>query len=278
MLSRFLWLILTLTLITATASSQKPITVAFLGVEDESGYSGEGFRSQVGDVIVLAMNKTGVFSVQDLREKTSSLPKDEKTIAKIANEFQSQGVVQANVKRVSVIKSKGNLVATFVLETTLTMAKDPQIVFKARAECKSNDPSEGRALAKAIEVAAKEVAKQLSTIVPLKGQVLLPPNYSILPATQYRERDRLYERTVRIGLDMISGLKVGSEVVILQGGKPIAQGKVVEVDIGSSLVALEKVEPYAKIRIGDEVRVTAIPSICPQVAIPAAKGKGIQAG
>ncbi|MCX7643112.1 MAG: hypothetical protein N2116_04830, partial [Armatimonadetes bacterium] len=82
---------------------------------------------------------------------------------------------------------------------------------------------------------------------------------------------QLYERTVRISLDMTSGLKVGSEVVILKQGNPVATGQVVEVDIGSSLVALTKVQPGIQIRAGDEVRVTSIPQHAPKLPLPLQK-------
>lgn len=252
------------------ASAQKPISVAFLGVGDESGYGGAVFESQVGDALMKALSDTQIFSVLDAREKIT-VPADNQSLAKIAKESQTLAAAQAIVKNVSVVKPKGDPKVSVVLEATLVPAKMPQIAFKAKAEGKGDDPVEGRAIAKAVAAAAVEVAKQLSTVVALKGQVLLPPVYAILPATRYKDRDQFYERTVRISLDMTSGLKVGSEVVILQKGKPVAEGKVVEVDVGSSLVALEKVLPGSQIRIGDEVRITFIPQYAAKLPLPLQK-------
>jgi hypothetical protein len=70
---------------------------------------------------------------------------------------------------------------------------------------------------------------------------------------------------------MTSGLKVGSEVVILKQGNPLAAGQVIEVDIGSSLVALTRVQPGVQIRTGDEVRVTSIPQYAAKLPLPLQK-------
>ncbi|MFN4179083.1 MAG: hypothetical protein ACK4I8_02120 [Armatimonadota bacterium] len=265
-----LWSVGILLLSVTIASAQKPISVAFLGVGDESGYGGAMFKSQVGDTLMKALSDTQIFFVLDARDKIT-VPADNQSLAKIANESQTHAAAQAIVKSVSVVKPKGDPKASVVLEATLVPAKMPQIAFKAKAEGKGDDPAEGRAIAKAVAAAAVEVAKQLSTVVALKGQVLLPPVYAILPATHYKDRDQFYERTVRISLDITSGLKVGSEVLILQKGKPVAEGKIVEVDVGSSLVALEKVLPGVKIRTGDEVRVTFIPQYATKLPLPLQK-------
>lgn len=270
MLSRLFFTFVVLAIVAGAVASQTTLSVAFLGVVDESSYGGAVFKSKVGDAIVAALNGTSVFFVKDVREKVT-LPLDSQTIAQIANDFQTRAAVQAAVKRVSLIKPKGDPIVTVNLEATLVPAKAPQFVFKAKAECKGNDPAEGQALTKAVAAAATEITKQLSTVVVLKGQVLLPPTYSILPATHYKDRDQFYERTVRISLDMTSGLKVGSEVAIFQSGKIIAEGKVIEVDIGSSLVALKRVLPGVKIRIGDEVRVTSIPQYAIRLPLPLQK-------
>ncbi len=265
-----LWSVSILFLSVAIASAQKPISVAFVGIGDESGYGGAVFKSQVGDALMKALSDTQIFSVLDAREKIT-VPADNQSLAKIANESQTHAAAQAIVKSVSIVKPKGDPKVLVVLEATLVPANMPQIAFKAKAEGRGDDPAEGRAIAKAVAAAAVEVTKQLSTVVALKGQVLLPPVYAILPATHYKDRDQFYERTVRISLDMTSGLKVGSEVVILQKGKSVAEGKVVEVDIGSSLVALEKVLPGSQIRIGDEVRVIFIPQYAAKLPLPLQK-------
>jgi hypothetical protein len=153
----------------------------------------------------------------------------------------------------------------------LVPTKMPQLVFKAFAVGKGNNPAEGRAISEAVATAAFEVAKQLSTIVSLRGQVLLPPAYAILPATHYKDRDQFYDRTVRISLDMTSGLKVGSEVAILKKGELVAKGQVVEVDMGSSLVALTDVKPGTQIRTGDEVVVTFMPQFPTKLPLPLQK-------
>ncbi len=267
---RICLVVTTLMLTAVMAESQKPFTVAFLGVVDESGYGGAVFKSQVGDAIVSALNSTKVFSVRDIREKVK-LPEDEQSLTKVAAELKTYAAIQAVVKCVSVVRLKNDSIVTLVLEATLVTAKEPQITLKVKAEGKGVDPAEGRALAKAIAEAASEIAKQLSTLVNLKGQVLLPPTYFTLPATYYKDRDQFYERAVRISLDMTSGVKIGSHAVILRDGKPLAQGKVVEVDIGSSIVALEEVLPGAKIRIGDEVRITSIPQHASRLPFPLRK-------
>lgn len=181
--------------------------------------------------------------------------------------------LQAVVKQVTVKKPKRDPQVTVALEATLIPTKMPQLVFKAFAVGKGNNPAEGRAVSEAIAAAAFEVAKQLGTITSLRGQVLLPPAYAILPATHYKDRDRLYDRTVRISLDMTSGLKVGSEVAILKRGELVAKGQVVEVDIGSSLVALTDVKPETQIRTGDEVVVTFMPQFPAKLPLPLQKSE-----
>lgn len=262
-----LWLVAVLLFNAAIAAAQKPISVVFLGVEDESGYGGAVFKEQVAETLVETLNATQVFAVRNLHGRVPA-PINAQTIARILEGTKVSAIAHATVKRVSVQKPKRDPKATVVLEAQLIPAKVTQVVFKARAEGEGDDPAEGRAVAKAIAKAAAEVARQLSTIVALKGQVLLPPVYAILPATHYKDRDQLHERTVRISLDMTSGLKVGSEVVILKQGNPIATGQVVEVDIGSSLVALTKVQPGVQIRTGDEVRVTSIPQRAEKLPLP----------
>lgn len=266
-----IWLAFTfLIFVVAKASGQNNISLAFLGVTDKSGYAGAVFKNQVGDAILSALNGTNVFSVRDAREKIE-LPADNQTIAKVAEELKTYGAVHAKVQSLTVIKPKRDPIVKIVLEAELIPLKVPQVAFKVKAEGKGDDPAEGKALTKAIEKAASEIAQQLSEIVALKGQVLLPPTYSIIPATHYKDRDQIYGRTVRISLDMKSGIKVGSEIAILQGDKMIAEGEIVEVDIGSSLVALRRVMPGTQIRIGDEVRIISIPYHARKLPLPIQK-------
>ncbi len=265
-----LWLAAILSFSAAIAAAQKPIQVAFWGVEDESGYGGAVFKEKVAETLVEALNATQVFLAQNLHGKVTT-PLNAQMLAGIAREMNVSAVAQATVKKVSIRKPKRDPKATVVLETQLIPVKAAQVVFKALAEGKGDDPAEGRAVAKAVAAAAAEIAKQLSLAVALKGQVLLPPVYSILPATHYKDKDQLHERTVRISLDMTSGLKVGSEVMILRRGSPVASGRVVEVDIGSSLVALTTVQPGVQIRTGDEVRVISIPQYAAKLPLPLQK-------
>ena len=256
-------------LFVATISAAQ-VPVAFVGVVDESGYGGAVFKSQVAESLLSALKTVRVFNVRDVREKFP-LPADYQTIAEFASELKLPAALQAVVKQVTVKKPKRDPQVTVALEATLIPTKMPQLVFKAFAVGKGNNPAEGRAVSEAIAAAAFEVAKQLGTITSLRGQVLLPPAYAILPATHYKDRDRLYDRTVRISLDMTSGLKVGSEVAILKRGELVAKGQVVEVDIGSSLVALTDVKPETQIRTGDEVVVTFMPQFPAKLPLPLQK-------
>lgn len=265
-----LWLVGILLFSAAIAAAQKPIQVAFLGVKDESGYGGAVFKEQVAEALVDALNATQIFLVRNLHGKAIAQINPQ-MLARFAEGAKVSAVARAAVKRVSIRKHRRDLKVTVALEAQLIPVKVAQVVFKAFAEGEGNDPAEGRAVAKAVAKAAAEVARQLSTVIALKGQVLLPPVYAILPATHYKDRDQLHERTVRISLDMTNGLKVGSEVVILKQGKPVASGQVVEVDIGSSLVTLTKVQPGVQIRSGDEVRVTSIPQRPEKLPLPLQK-------
>lgn len=256
-------------LFVATISAAQ-VPVAFVGVVDESGYGGAVFKSQVAESLLSALKTVRVFNVRDVREKFPP-PADYQTIAEFASELKLPAALQAVVKQVTVKKPKRDPQVTVALEATLIPTKMPQLVFKAFAVGKGNNPAEGRAVSEAIAAAAFEVAKQLGTITSLRGQVLLPPAYAILPATHYKDRDRLYDRTVRISLDMTSGLKVGSEVAILKRGELVAKGQVVEVDIGSSLVALTDVKPETQIRTGDEVVVTFMPQFPAKLPLPLQK-------
>ncbi|MCS3919161.1 hypothetical protein Q2T83_04625 [Fervidibacter sacchari] len=256
-------------LFVATISAAQ-VPVAFVGVVDESSYGGAVFKSQVAESLLSALKTVRVFNVRDVREKFP-LPADYQTIAEFASELKLPAALQAVVKQVTVKKPKRDPQVTVALEATLIPTKMPQLVFKAFAVGKGNNPAEGRAVSEAIAAAAFEVAKQLGTITSLRGQVLLPPAYAILPATHYKDRDRLYDRTVRISLDMTSGLKVGSEVAILKRGELVAKGQVVEVDIGSSLVALTDVKPETQIRTGDEVVVTFMPQFPAKLPLPLQK-------
>ena len=256
-------------LFVATISAAQ-VPVAFVGVVDESGYGGAVFKSQVAESLLSALKTVRVFNVRDVREKFP-LPADYQTIAEFASELKLPAALQAVVKQVTVKKPKRDPQVTVALEATLIPTKMPQLVFKAFAVGKGNNPAEGRAVSEAIAAAAFEVAKQLGTITSLRGQVLLPLAYAILPATHYKDRDRLYDRTVRISLDMTSGLKVGSEVAILKRGELVAKGQVVEVDIGSSLVALTDVKPETQIRTGDEVVVTFMPQFPAKLPLPLQK-------
>lgn len=266
----FLTLVGALLFSVSVSTAQKPINVAFTGVVDESGYGGAVFKSQVSETLIAKLNATGVFKVREVEGKIS-VPPDAQTLAEIASELKVHAFAQAIVKRVFVQKPKRDPQVKVILEATLVPAKTPHLVFRACAEGKGNDPSEGKAVSKAVETAASEIATQLSKIVALRGQVLLPPAYSILPATHYKDRDQIYERTVRISLDMTSGMKVGAEVVILKKGNPVAKGKVVEVDIGSSLVSLTDVHPGTQIRSGDEVVVTFLPQRAERLPLPLQK-------
>jgi len=261
---------LTVVVLFVAAISAAQVPVAFVGVVDESGYGGTVFKDQVAESLLSALKAVQVFNVHDAREKVT-LPADVQTIAKFASELKLPAALQAVVKQVSIKKPKSDLQVTVTLEASLIPTKMPQLVFKAFAVGKGNNPAEGRAVSEAIAAAAFEIAKQLGTITSLRGQVLLPPAYAILPATHYKDRDQFYERTVRISLDMTSGLKVGSEVVIFKGGKPVARGQVVEVDIGSSLVALTDVRPGVRIRTGDEVVVTFMPQFPVKSPLPLQK-------
>ncbi len=264
----FAFLTVTVLFVAALAAAQVP--VAFVGVVDESGYGGTVFKNQVAESLLSALKAVQVFNVHDAREKVK-LPADVQTIAKFASELNLPAALQAVVKQVTIKKPKRDPQVTVALEATLIPTKMPQLVFKAFAIGKGNNPAEGRAVSEAIAAAALEVAKQLGTITSLRGQVLLPPAYSILPATHYKDRDQFYERTVRISLDMTSGLKVGSEVAILKKGELVAKGQVVEVDIGSSLVALTEVKPGTQIRTGDEVVVTFTPQFPTKLPLPLQK-------
>jgi hypothetical protein len=265
---RFAFLTVTVLFFAAVATAQVP--VAFVGVTDESGYGGAVFKNQVAESLLSALKTVRVFDVHDAREKIS-LPADVQVIVKVANELKLPAALQAAVKQVSMKKPKRDPQVTVALEATLVPTKMPQLVFKAFAVGKGNNPAEGRAISEAVATAAFEVAKQLSTIASLRGQVLLPPAYAILPATHYKDRDQFYDRTVRISLDMTSGLKVGSEVAILKKGELVAKGQVVEVDMGSSLVALTDVKPGTQIRTGDEVVVTFMPQFPTKLPLPLQK-------
>jgi len=257
-------------LVAAISAAQVP--VAFVGVVDESGYDGAVFKNQVAESLLSALRAVQVFNVHDVREKISP-PADVQAVVKVASELKLPAALQAVVKQVSIKKPKRDPQVTVALEATLIPTKMPQLVFKAFAVGKGNNPAEGRAVSEAVAAAAFEVAKQLGTITSLRGQVLLPPAYAILPATHYRNRDQFYERTVRVNLDMTSGLKVGSEVAILKNEEPVARGQVVEVDIGSSLVALTDVKPGTQIRTGDEVVVTFMPQFPTKLPLPLQKGR-----
>ncbi|MER3500199.1 MAG: hypothetical protein C4295_01745 [Candidatus Fervidibacterota bacterium] len=264
------WLTGMLLLSAVAVSAQQPIGVALLGVADESSYGGAVFKAQVAEAVMQALNATCVFAVRDEREKVQ-VPATPETIARVGTELQAPAALQIIVKSVVVRKPKGDPQVTIRMEASLVVVKAPFLVFRALAEGKGDDPTEGRAVAKAVASTASEIAKQLSTLVRLRGQVLLPPAYAILPATHYKERNQLYPRTLRISLDMVSGLAVGAEVVILQQGKLMAKGRVVEVDLGSSLVALEEVLSGAQIRSGDEVCVVFLPQRPAKLPLPLAK-------
>lgn len=254
-----------------TAQSAEPSPATFLGVANESGYRGTLFQDEVAQALATALNATQVFVVKDAGAEVK-LPLDAKALIETGKALRVPAVLQAVVKNVGLNKPKrGELKATVTLEAVLASVKSPHLFFKARAQGSGENAAEGRAVAQAVQAAATEIARQLSTAVRLRGQVLLPPAYEVLPATTYKERDRVIDRAVRISLDMISGLPVGAEVVILKGGKPVAAGRVVEVDLGSSLVALTQVQPNAHIHSGDEVRVTFLPQHPIKLPLPLEK-------
>ncbi len=254
-----------------TAQSAKPSPIAFLGVANESGYRGTLFQDEVVQALSTALNATHMFAIQNVGVEVK-LPLDAKTLIETGKALQVPSVLQASVKSVELHKPKRDgLKATVTLEAVLASVKSPQLFFKARAQGRGKNPAEGRAVAQAVQAASTEIARQLSTAVRLRGQVLLPPAYEVLPATAYKERDLLLDRAVRISLDMTSGLPVGAEVVILKGGTPVASGRIVEVDLGSSLVALTKVQPNAHLHSGDEVQVTFLPQHPIKLPLPLEK-------
>lgn len=254
----------------AIVATQNPIHAAFLGVANESGYGGALLKSKVAEALLSAMNASEVFRIIDAQDETLSSP-DATNPTEVASKSRFPAVVRAVVKKVSIHKPKRSVRAEVSVETVLVMEKMPQLVFRAFAEGEGDDLAENRAVSEAISAAAFEIAKQLSTVVSLRGQVLLPPTYAILPSTHYRERDRIYDRAVRISLGITSGLKVGSEAVILRGDDIVARGQVVEVDIGSSLVALTEVKPGIQIRSGDKVVVTFVPQHPTELPLPLEK-------
>jgi hypothetical protein len=249
-----------------------PPSVVFVGVANESGYRGTLFQDEVANALQDALNATGAFTVRRV-ETGAKLPLAAPQLLAVGQAQKAQAAMQATIKSVTLRKPKRDPIAQVVLEVALIAVSPPHLIFKARAEGKGQNPAEGRAVAQAVADAAAEIAKQLSTVVALRGQVLLPTAYAIVPAIRGEDRDQLYDRTVRISLDMTDGLKVGSEVVILQRGKPVASGRVVEVDYGSSLVALAQIQPGAQIRSGDEVRVTFLPQFAPQLPLPLQREK-----
>ncbi len=256
----------------ATAQEVKSLPIAFVGVVNESGYGGAVFKEQVGDALLTALHSHPLLAVRDARDRLA-LPASLDAFCQVGKEMQVPAVLQVVVQRVNLRELKGARQTAISLEAQLVPTKMPALVLKAQAEGKGEDAAEGRAIAKAVSAAATAVVQQLSALLSLRGQVLLPPAYAILPATYYKERDRLYQRTVRISLDMVSGLPVGAEVVILKHGQPVARGRVVEVDYGSSLVALTEVLPNVRLQSGDEVRVTLLPPRPERLPLPLAKEK-----
>ncbi len=271
------WMLLSLWLVVVICSvawtqAPKRLSVAFVGVANESSYGSALVKDKVSESFLAALSEHPLFVVKDAQGKVA-VPATIDDLRQTGSEFQSLAATQVIVKQVSVKakrvnNSKATVQASVVLEAQLVPTKGPSILFHTRAEGQGNTPTEESALAQAASAAAKTAVQQLATLIALRGQVLLPPAYAILPATYRKERDELYERTVRISLDMVSGMKVGAEVVILKGGQPVAKGKVVEVDYGSSLVALTEVAPTVRLQSGDEVRVTFLPQTPAKLTLP----------
>lgn len=250
----------------------KSLPVAFVGVVNVSGYGGAIFKGQVAEALLTAAQTSPLLTVRDARDRVT-LPAPSDALRQVGKEMQVPAVLQVVVQRLNLLETKRTWQVTLLLEAQLVPTAMPALVLKAQAEGQGEDVAEGRAVAKAIFAAAAAVVRQLTTLVALRGQVLLPSAYATLPATHYKERDRLYAQSVRISLDMTSGLPVGAEVVILQRGQPIAKGRVVEVDYGSSLVALTEMLPNVRLQSGDEVRVTFLPPHPEELPLPLAKEK-----
>lgn len=234
---------------------QQPLPVELLGVANESGYRGIMFRDEVTQALLAALNATGIFAAKDARLEVK-LPLDASALLEVGKALKASFVMQGVIKEVNLVRLKNrNLRTSVVLEAVLASVKAPHLFYKAKAKGQGEDAAEGRAVAKAVEASVIEIARQLSAIVPLKGQVLLPP----------------IERVARISLDMNSQICVGSEVVILKKGVPVASGTVTEVDIGSSLVALMQVIPNTHLHSGDEVKVTFLPQHPAKLPLPLEK-------
>jgi len=272
MAMRLSWLGWLLLFVGGLSAAPAPTSVVFVGVANESGYRGALFQDEVASVLQSALNATGVFAVRRV-ETRAKLPLTAPQLLAVGQAQKAQAVMQASIKAVTLRKPKHDPIAQVLLEAVLVTVSPPRLIFKARAEGKGENPAEGRAVAQAVAHAAAEIAQQLSTTIALRGQVLLPPAYALLPSLRTDVCDQFYDRTVRISLDMVSGMKVGSEVVILKRGQPIASGRVVEVDYGSSLVALTQMHPGVQIHSGDEVRVTFLPQFPSQLPLPMQREK-----
>lgn len=249
MRKRLRWVLGVLTIGGAALWAQPaPLAVGLSEVANISNYGGAAFQDEVAQVFLNALNASG-FIARRIEKPLKAMEETPPVAASV-------GVA---VRAVTVRQSKKNVNAQVVLEAALGFLPQPRLVIRAFAEGQGQDGVEGEAVAKALRAAAMAAAQKLAQAIQMKGQVLLSPAYAFLPILRPSGVDRFYERTVRISLDMTSGLPVGAEVVILKGDRPIASGQVVEVDYGSSLVALTRVEPDARIETGDRVQVTTLP-------------------
>ncbi|MFA0750703.1 MAG: hypothetical protein SLRJCFUN_001106 [Candidatus Fervidibacter sp.] len=258
MAMRLSWLGWLLLFVGGLSAASAPTSVVIVGVVNESGYRGALFQDEVATALQSALNATGVFAVRKV-ETGAKLPLTAPQLLSVGQAQKAQAVMQGSIKAVTLRKPKHDPIAQVLLEAVLVAVSPPRLIFKARAEGKGENPAEGHAVAQAVAHAAAEIARQLSTAMALRGQVLLPPAYAFLDPLRPTERDRFYAPTVRISLDMTNGLPVGAEVVILRRGNPVASGRVVEVDYGSSLVALTHWKPDTLPQTGDAVAVTYLP-------------------
>ncbi|GBC98585.1 hypothetical protein HRbin17_01099 [bacterium HR17] len=252
-----------------------PMPVLCLGVADRSGSRSNDYSAIVLQALTDALNRTGVFAVKVAEDPNlpKRLPLDAAELVAVGEAAKAPSVLQAVIANAVTRSERNGVTASLTLEAVRASVAAPRVIWKARAVAQGRGDHAPAAFARAAQTAAEEVARQLATAAQLRGQVLLPPAYTFLDPVHPAGRERFYAPTVRISLDLIVGLPVGAEVAIVRGNRPIAAGRVVEVDYGSSLVALTCWEPAERLQIGDVVTVTYLPQRSADLPLPLRKEK-----
>ncbi|MCS7222933.1 MAG: hypothetical protein NZ959_00025 [Armatimonadetes bacterium] len=245
-MQRWAVVLLMLGLVPVVAQGQQKgaLDTLLVGVRNLSGYRGLLFSHEVAESLHEALLATGAFQVVR-RDPFLFVPISRDRLKTIAARARPISLTRGLIQRVSLTeKDHYWKIATVSLEVALAMRDAPGLVFVAEGSGTGTATAEGPAVREAVEKAAKEAAEKLAYCWQTVGQVLLPP----------------VDDKVRVSLDAASRIAVGAQVSILRKNQEIASGVVVEVDVGSSVVALDRVQPDARIRSGDLVRVTQLPT------------------